>query len=60
MTPAAGRFSTKSKTVLKFRLPVLLLTADIPTSAYVYEGKMHDYDIIVGRDLLDEIGIDLC
>ena len=56
---AAGTFSTKSKTELKFRLPELAPTADITTSAYVYEGKMHDYDIIVGRDLLNEIGIDL-
>ena len=25
----------------------------------MYEGRMHDYDIIVGWDLLNEIGIDL-
>ena len=44
---------------LKLYLILLAPTADITTSAYVYEGKMHDYDIIVGRDLLNEIGIDL-
>ena len=57
---AAGTFSTKFKSEIKFQLPELVPTVDITTSAYVYEGKMHDYDIIVGRDLLNELGIDLC
>ena len=56
---AAGTFSTNSKTVLNFQLPELAPSAEITTSAYVYKGKMHDYDIIVGRDLLNELGIDL-
>ena len=52
---AAGTFSTNSKTVLNFQLPELAPSAEITTSAYVYEGKMHDYDIIVGRNSLNEV-----
>ena len=35
-----------------------MATADITTSAYAYEGKMHDYDIIVGRNLRNEVQLD--
>jgi hypothetical protein len=57
---AAGQFNTKSKCKVEFMLPELSPSANITHDVYVFEGKLSNYDMIIGRDLLSELGIDIC
>ena len=53
---AAGTFSTTGKAKVNFRLPELHRTRSIEWNVNVTEQDMN-YDMIVGRDLLTELGV---
>ena len=57
----AGDFNTTQKCKIKFSLPAFHEHRDISWNAYVDESPREDcrYDMIIGRDLLHTIGIDL-
>ena len=57
-TTAAGIFSTEYSTELVFSLPELNPTAEIKINAHVVDSA-GNYNIILGRDLLSEIGLDV-
>ena len=54
----AGTFKTKKKCNIRFKMPELNFSAEISTKAHVADMNGM-YNIIVGRDLLHNLGIDL-
>jgi hypothetical protein len=61
-TTKAGNFSTHRKCEIIFTLPALHKHRQITWNCYVDESnaKSISYDLIIGRDLMHEIGIDIC
>ena len=58
-TTAAGEFKTKGRIKLVFKLPKLSPTAEVRWDVHVHWGTLNSYDMILGRDVLTEIGIDI-
>ena len=56
---AAGQFVTTGTTKAQLRLTEFSPTAIIHTKLHTHEGKLGNYDLIIGRDLLEELGIDI-
>jgi hypothetical protein len=58
----AGNFSTHRKCEIIFTLPALHKHTQITWNCYVDESnaKSISYNLIIGRDLMHEIGIDIC
>ena len=56
---AAGTFSTNSKVKLDLKLPELSPSAAIDLVAHVYKGDLVNYNVIIGREDLLELGIDI-
>jgi transposase InsO family protein/exonuclease VII small subunit len=58
----AGNFTTNRKCKIKFSLPALFENRDIDWNCYVDESSPTSclYDLIIGRDLMHELGIDIC
>ena len=54
---AAGPMETSQKTKLQFMLPELSETKLIEWEMHVMESTTMNYDIIIGRDILEELGI---
>jgi hypothetical protein len=61
-TTKAGNLSTHRKCEITFTLPALHKHRQITWNCYVDESnaKSISYDLIIGRDLMHEIGIDIC
>jgi len=61
-TTKAGEFSTHRKCEITFTLPALHKHREITWKCYVDESdpEANSYDLIIGRDLMHEIGIDIC
>ncbi len=57
---AAGTFSTDCKTMVEFQLPELSTTVQLKHTMYVHNGALSNYQMIIGRDLLNHLGIDIC
>ena len=57
----AGHFRTKYKCEIKFKMPAFYAHRDIEWDSYVETSSPVEnrYDLIIGRDLLQELGIDL-
>ena len=57
----AGSFKTKRKCEIEFTLPAFHANRDITCNAYVDEShhESSHYDIIIGRDLMHSLGINL-
>ncbi len=57
----AGSFKTNRKVNCQFTLPEFHQGKDISWTMYVDESdkRLNNYDMIIGRDLLKELGIDL-
>ena len=57
----AGKFSTTRKSKVKFTLPAFHNKKEISWNCYVDEAdnSKSNYDMIIGRDMLHELGIDL-
>ena len=60
-TTKAGSFKTDRKVNCQFTLPEFHQGKDIAWTMYVDESdtRLNSYDMIIGRDLLTELGIDL-
>ena len=60
-TTKAGSFSTNRKVTCAFTMPEFDQGKDITWDMYVDESdyRLNSYDMIIGRDLLHELGIDL-
>jgi hypothetical protein len=60
-TTKAGTFKTDRKVKCQFTLPEFHEGKDISWNMYVNESdaRLNSYDMIIGRDLLHELGIDL-
>ena len=60
-TTKAGTFETNRKVTCQFALPEFHQGKDINWTMYVDESdhRLNSYDMIIGRDLLHELGIDL-
>jgi hypothetical protein len=60
-TTKAGSFETNRKVNCQFTLPEFHQGKDITWTMYVDESdkRLNNYDMIIGRDLLTELGIDL-
>ncbi len=60
-TTKAGTFKTNRKVACQFTLPEFHQGKDISWNMYVDEtdARLNSYDMIIGRDLLHELGIDL-
>ena len=60
-TTKAGSFKTNRKVNCQFTLPEFHQGKDITWNMYVDESdkRLNNYDMIIGRDLLTELGIDL-
>jgi len=57
---AAGTFSTQSSFMAQFTIPELHETRLIRWQIHLMKGdKLGNYDMIVGQDLLNELGIDM-
>ena len=56
---AAGTFSTNTKVKLDLKLPELSPSATIELVAHVHKGDLANYDVIIGREDLLELGIDI-
>ena len=58
----AGNFTTNRKCEITFTLPALHKHREITWKCYVDESDNDSstYDLIIGRDLMHEIGIDIC
>jgi len=54
---AAGTMETNQKTKLQFMLPELSETRIIEWKMHVVDNTTMNYDIIIGRDILEELGI---
>lgn len=52
----SGNFSTKFKTAVKFKLPSLHESRTIETEMHI-APHISNYDMIIGRDLLHELGL---
>jgi hypothetical protein len=61
-TTKAGEFSTHRMCEKTFTLPVLHKYREITWKCYLDESKpeKNSYDLIIGRDLMHEIGINIC
>ena len=61
-TTKAGQFSTHRKCEITFTLPVFHKHREITWNCYVDESPSNTsiYDLIIGRDLMHEIGLDIC
>ena len=61
-TTKAGKFSTYRKCEITFTFPALHKHREITWNCYVDESSADAcmYDLIIGRDLMHEIGIDIC
>jgi hypothetical protein len=61
-TTKAGEFSTHRMCEITFTLPALHKHREITWKCYVDESnpEANSYDLIIGRDLMHEIGIDIC
>lgn len=58
---AAGDFQTTGTCEVSFKAPELSPTAEIKHKAHVFKSKtVSNYDMIIGRDLLTDLGIDVC
>ena len=57
----AGNFKTNAKVKAKFIMPEFYANGDIEWTVHVDNSsrKESNYDMIIGRDLLHELGIDL-
>ena len=57
----AGSFQTSEKCLINFKLPFLHEQKEITWTAYVEPSNQDEikYDMIIGRDLMREIGIDI-
>ena len=58
-TTKAGSFATTRQCVVSLKLPALHADKVITWNYYVDEQQSTHYDIILGRDVLTEVGIDL-
>ena len=61
-TTLGGVYTTKRKALMEFRLPEFSLNKTITWSCHVDETtdpKFAQYDMIIGDDLMQELGIDL-
>ena len=56
---AAGTFVTKGTIKTQMQLPELSPTATVHCTFHVHEGTLGNYDLIIGRDILEELGIDI-
>ena len=58
----AGSFVTERKCKINFTLPALFEKREINWNCYVDESSSNSclYDLIIGRDLMLELGIDIC
>ena len=56
---AAGTFSTTATVKLDMKLPELSPSATIELGAHVHKGDLANYDVIIGREDLLELGIDI-
>ena len=56
---AAGNFVTRGTCKIQLQLPELSPTATIHTKFHVHTGTLGNYDLIIGRELLEELGIDI-
>jgi len=54
---AAGPMETNLKTKVQFMLPELSETKLIEWNMHIVNSKTMNYDIIIGRDMLEELGI---
>jgi len=54
---AAGTMETNQKTKLQFMLPELSETRIVEWKMHVVDNTTMNYDIIIGRDILEELGI---
>jgi len=54
---AAGPMETNLKTKVQFMLPELSETKLIEWNMHIVSSKTMNYDIIIGRDMLEELGI---
>ena len=61
-TTKAGKFSTNKKCCVQFTLPAFHKHREINWNCYVDDADpAHcNYDLIIGRDLMHEIGMDIC
>ncbi len=57
---AAGKVSTNQKCDINFALPEFFSTHTITWETHVRMIENINYDMIIGRDLLDYLGIDVC
>jgi hypothetical protein len=61
-TTLGGVYTTKRKALMEYRLPELSLNKSITCSCHVVkttDPKSAQYDMIIGDDLMQELGIDL-
>ena len=58
-TTKAGSFNTSRKAMVSFILSELQPEKTITWEFHVDEGRTTHYDLLIGRDLLNEVGIDL-
>ena len=57
-TPS-GKFTTLKKVKIDFCLPVFSATKIVPWQCHVYESTNSKCDMILGRDLLTALGLDV-
>ena len=55
----AGNFTTSNKVNVEFFLPEFSATEIVTWKCYVDESTKSIYDMILGRDLLTTLGLDL-
>ena len=58
-TTAAGQMTTNKKVKIHFNLPEFYENKIIEWEAHVLEGNQSNYDMIIGRDIIKELGIDI-
>jgi predicted aspartyl protease len=58
-TTAAGQMTTNKKVKIHFNLPEFYENKIIEWEAHVLEGNQSNYDMILGRDILKELGMDI-
>jgi len=56
---AAGPLNTSEQVDIEFALPELSPSATIKATVHVHPAKITRYDMIIGRDMLTELGIDV-
>ena len=56
---AAGPLNTSERVDIEFALPELSPSATIKATVHVHPAKITRYDMIIGRDMLTELGIDV-